>query len=179
MLARPIQLGARLAGVSDEKVNQVTKSIAGDFVAPTPQGGMDVLKDAGRALETAAPYLSKLALAKTGLIGGKTAMNSKILKTAISEVLPKSESFLKMRPVEQYNLLIELAKTADPATKMVAEKAIQEAQRQMEQNFLGAVQVPMGAYNNAVLQNVAQQQQSQQQHLVAQAQVLHLFLILP
>ena len=58
--------------------------------------------------------------------------------------------------------LIEANKQADAkrAADRAAEKAIQEAQRQMEQNFLGAVQVPMGAYNNAVLQNVAQQQQS-------------------
>jgi len=58
--------------------------------------------------------------------------------------------------------LIEANKQADAkrAADRAAEKAIQEAQRQIEQNFLGAVQVPMGAYNNAVLQSVAKQGQS-------------------
>lgn len=58
--------------------------------------------------------------------------------------------------------LMEANKQADAkrAADRAAEKAVQEAQKQLEQNFLGAVQVPMGAYNNAVLQSVAKQGQA-------------------
>jgi hypothetical protein len=51
------------------------------------------------------------------------------------------------------------ARAQREADKQV-EESVAEAQKQLEQKFLDAVQVPMGAYNNAVLQNVAQQQQS-------------------
>ena len=53
-LARPIQAGAELLGASAEDVNKATKNIAGDWVAPVPQTGTDVLKDVGRAAQTVA-----------------------------------------------------------------------------------------------------------------------------
>lgn len=58
--------------------------------------------------------------------------------------------------------LIEANKQADAkrAADRAAEKAIAEAQQKMEQNFLGAVQVPMDAYNRAMNQNVANQKQA-------------------
>ena len=58
--------------------------------------------------------------------------------------------------------LIEANKQADAkrAADRAAEKAIAEAERKMEQNFLGAVQVPMDAYNRAMNQNVANQKQA-------------------
>ena len=78
MVARPIQLGAELAGVSDEKVNEITNKTKG-WIAPTPQSGSDVLKDVGRGVQTAAlgltgggSTLGKMALtgAKEGAIFG-------------------------------------------------------------------------------------------------------------
>lgn len=58
--------------------------------------------------------------------------------------------------------LIEANKQADAkrAADRAAEKAIAEAQQRIDQNFLGAVQVPMDAYNRAMNQNVANQQQA-------------------
>ena len=73
MVARPIQLGAELLGASPETVNQTTKNIAGDFVAPVPQSGKDVVKDIGRAAETVALGLPVGSIAKatgTGILAG-------------------------------------------------------------------------------------------------------------
>lgn len=58
--------------------------------------------------------------------------------------------------------LIEANKQADAkrAADRAAEKAIAEAQQRIDQNFLGAVQVPMDAYNRAMNQNVANQKQA-------------------
>lgn len=73
MVARPIQAGAELLGASAEDVNKATQNIAGDWVAPVPQTGTDVLKDVGRAAQTVATGLpiSKLGAIKAGaLMGG-------------------------------------------------------------------------------------------------------------
>lgn len=51
-LARPLQAVAGLAGVSNEDIDKVTKSIAGDWIAPTPKNYGDVKKDVGRAVQT-------------------------------------------------------------------------------------------------------------------------------
>lgn len=51
-VARPFQAAAELAGVSDEKVNSVSKKISGGYIAPTPQNTSDVVKDVGRAIQT-------------------------------------------------------------------------------------------------------------------------------
>jgi hypothetical protein len=52
LAARPLQLGATVLGASADQVNKATKSIAGDFVAPVPESGKDVLRDVGRVAET-------------------------------------------------------------------------------------------------------------------------------
>lgn len=51
MVARPIQLGAMLAGVSTENIDKFTM---GGLIAPTPKNGKDVVKDIGRGIETVA-----------------------------------------------------------------------------------------------------------------------------
>lgn len=74
LAARPVQLGAEVLGASAEDVNKATKKIAGDWVAPVPQTGADVMKDVGRGFETvslgvggALPKLGAGALGKTAL----------------------------------------------------------------------------------------------------------------
>lgn len=54
MIARPIQAAAELAGASDTDVNNATKKLTDGIVAPVPENGADVEKDAGRAVETVA-----------------------------------------------------------------------------------------------------------------------------
>ena len=44
MIARPIQAAAMLAGADENKIDEVTKNIAGDFVAPIPRDLGDVKK---------------------------------------------------------------------------------------------------------------------------------------
>lgn len=61
ILARPIQLGAELLGASSQKVNEVTKKLTGDIVAPVPESGADVKKDAGRVAQTVALGLNPVA----------------------------------------------------------------------------------------------------------------------
>lgn len=70
-VARPIQLGAELLGASDQQVNDVTKKLTGDWVAPTPQNAGDVKKDVGRAIETAALAIPGSTAVKT-IAGGAT-----------------------------------------------------------------------------------------------------------
>lgn len=50
--ARPLQLGARVLGASEEDVDKFSKEKLGGFVAPLPKSGSDVLKDVGRGIET-------------------------------------------------------------------------------------------------------------------------------
>lgn len=52
MLARPIQAAATVAGASPESIDVATQKIAGDYVAPVPRSGSDVIKDVGRAVQT-------------------------------------------------------------------------------------------------------------------------------
>lgn len=73
MVARPIQAGAELLGASAEDVNKVTKDIAGDWVAPVPQGIKDVVKDIGRGAETVAlglPIKGVGGAVKVGALAG-------------------------------------------------------------------------------------------------------------
>lgn len=73
MAARPIQLGAMLAGATPEQIDTTTKNIAGDWVVPTPKNTTDVLKDVGRGAETVAlgmPVGTIGGAAKAGLIAG-------------------------------------------------------------------------------------------------------------
>ena len=82
-VARPIQLGAVLAGVSDERVNEVSQKISRGLIAPTPQNRGDVIKDLGRSIQTAALVLP------TGAFGSKIGarafnfINPKITTSAI------------------------------------------------------------------------------------------------
>lgn len=76
MVARPVQLGAELLGASAEQVNEATKKVAGDFVAPVPENTKDVLKDVGRGAETVAlglPVGSIGAATKVGALAGAGA----------------------------------------------------------------------------------------------------------
>lgn len=50
MVARPIQLGANLAGVPTENIDKFT---LGGLIAPTPKNYQDVTKDIGRGIQTA------------------------------------------------------------------------------------------------------------------------------
>lgn len=50
MVARPIQLGANLAGVPTENIDKFT---LGGLIAPTPKNYEDVTKDIGRGIQTA------------------------------------------------------------------------------------------------------------------------------
>lgn len=55
MLARPIQLGARLLGSSNEAINKVSSEIpfyGKDGALDVPETGKDILKDVGRAAQT-------------------------------------------------------------------------------------------------------------------------------
>lgn len=73
MVARPIQAGAELLGASAEDVNKVTKDVAGDWVAPVPQGVKDVVKDIGRGAETVAlglPVKGISGAVKAGALAG-------------------------------------------------------------------------------------------------------------
>lgn len=54
MVARPIQLGATLAGVETEDIDRFSKEKLRGYVAPVPQSGKDVLKDVGRGVQTVA-----------------------------------------------------------------------------------------------------------------------------
>lgn len=89
MLARPIQAGFALAGVPAEKIDKVTKDIAGDYVAPTPKSVGDVGKDVLRGAETVATGYSavKGTKALTGVLKGGPALKSpevvKILKAGL------------------------------------------------------------------------------------------------
>jgi len=69
MIARPIQAGAELAGVSDQKVNEVTQKYGKGWIAPTPQNGADLKKDFGRAVETVAAGLPGKTIGAT-IAGG-------------------------------------------------------------------------------------------------------------
>ncbi len=51
LVARPIQLGAELAGATPEQVNKYS---LGGIVAPVPQNASDVVKDVGRGVQTIA-----------------------------------------------------------------------------------------------------------------------------
>ena len=76
MLARPVQLGAELMGASAEDVNQKTKDVAGDWVAPVPESGKDVLKDVGRGAQTVAlgmPVGGVKQAVKAGVVAGAGA----------------------------------------------------------------------------------------------------------
>ena len=68
--ARPIQAIAALGGATSDQIDEATKKIAGDLVAPTPRGVKDVVKDVGRAAETISYGLGGAAV-KTGV---KTAI---------------------------------------------------------------------------------------------------------
>lgn len=77
-LARPIQLGAEALGVTDQKVNEYTKRIAGDWIAPTPQNTSDVIKDIGRAAQTVALPLAGATLVGKAGLGAKIAAEAGI-----------------------------------------------------------------------------------------------------
>jgi len=66
MLARPIQATAALMGGDIDKIEETTKKIAGDMVAPIPRDGDDLKKDVGRGIQT-------MALGAAGPISGGAA----------------------------------------------------------------------------------------------------------
>lgn len=72
--ARPIQAVAALGGATANQIDEATKKIAGDLVAPTPRNATDVVKDVGRAAETISYGLGGAAV-KTGV---KTALKETI-----------------------------------------------------------------------------------------------------
>lgn len=75
MVARPIQLGAMLSGVSDERINEVSKRLSRGLVAPTPQNIQDVKKDVGRGIQTA-------LTGGLGTVAGRAATGATALGTA-------------------------------------------------------------------------------------------------
>lgn len=136
MLARPFQLGAELLGVSDEKVNRITKGIAGDFIAPTPQGAKDVLKDAGRALETASPAIAKLALTKSGLIGTKSALKSpEVVKMLSRYNYPASANVSRGQAIQR--LTSELSRIPTSQVGGKTEQLILKALQELEPKLAG------------------------------------------
>lgn len=79
MVARPIQAGAAILGADADQIDAATKKVAGDWIAPTPRSGTDVLKDVGRGIETVA-----MGAGTAGLSAGKTVFGKtvpKILET--------------------------------------------------------------------------------------------------
>lgn len=81
MLARPVQAGAELMGASAEDVNKATQNIAGDWVAPVPQSGGDVLKDIGRGMQTAALGMPVESIGNAALMGAVSGAGSGLEQT--------------------------------------------------------------------------------------------------
>lgn len=75
MVARPIQAIAALGGADADTIDAATKKVAGDWVAPTPRSGTDVLKDVGRGIETVA-----LGAGTGGLKAGQTVLGKTVPK---------------------------------------------------------------------------------------------------
>lgn len=137
MLARPIQAGFRLAGTPTEKIDEVTKNIAGDYVAPTPKGGLDVVKDVGRGVETALPALSKLSLAKSGLVAGKGLKNKDVIKILTEGLDPGKDlaNLTREQALTRLNAKLNLLKTSQLGGKLEQNiiQAIQELAPQLSQ----------------------------------------------
>lgn len=76
LAARPVQLGAMLAGKTEEEIN---KFDLGGLIAPIPRTKEDLIKDVGRGIQTVALGLPTTALASkasTALKAGKLAGQS-------------------------------------------------------------------------------------------------------
>lgn len=81
MVARPIQLGAMLAGVSTENIDKFTM---GGLIAPTPKNSKDVVKDVGRGIQTVA--LGLPATKATRLFGNTVKpISNKVFPTLLGE----------------------------------------------------------------------------------------------
>lgn len=89
LLARPIQAGAELLGASDKDVNDVSNSLSGRLVAPTPQNFGDVKKDIGRGVETVALGLGPIAGGAAFGAGNSLEQGNELLsaQTAFQTVL--------------------------------------------------------------------------------------------
>lgn len=82
IVARPIQAGAAVFGADLDKIDEVTKKVAGDLVAPVPRSGKDVVKDIGRAAETVSFGLGGGAVKGAVKAGLKTTLGTAVKASA-------------------------------------------------------------------------------------------------
>ncbi len=131
ILARPVQAVAGLMGASNQKIDDVTKSVFGDFIAPTPKGALDVGKDILRAGETVATGY--------GAIKGVQGLSS-LFKAGSALKSPEVIKVLSQAtdPGKGLSTL-----TRDQAVKRITAKLsslkISEVGGQLEQNLLKAL----------------------------------------
>lgn len=80
--ARIPQAIAALSGVSDERINEISKKYSGGLIAPTPQNAGDVVKDVGRVIETGSMFIPGTTAVKLGVGGAVSGLGTSLRQGA-------------------------------------------------------------------------------------------------
>lgn len=153
--ARIPQAAASLAGASNEDINRVSSKLSGGLIAPVPESGADVMKDVGRAVETAAFAIPGSTAVKLGVGGAVSGLGASVRQgndvfskeTAMQTALGGGFGYGlgKILPKIVPKFSNKVAKTETEIAEEVAPK-IEEAQKTITAKFGEEHKIPITTY---------------------------------